>query len=84
MLTLAVLVHDLEEGRGKDPVRYMTYLAETIWAVARKSSRMLNNMEENLGILQLVRLQICLKVRLYNFATAFNHNVGTNGVGKTR
>jgi hypothetical protein len=70
MLTLVVLVRDLEEELGKDPVRYMTYLAETIWAVARKSSRMLNNMEENLGILQLVRLQICLKVRLYNIATA--------------
>lgn len=70
MLTWAVLVHDLEEGWGKDPVRYMTYLAETIWAVARKSSRISNNMEENLGILQLVRLQICIKVRLYNIATA--------------
>jgi hypothetical protein len=69
MLTWAVLVRDLEEELGKDPVRYMTYLAETIWAVARKSSRMLNNMEEDLGILQLVRLQVCLEVRLYNTAT---------------
>ena len=65
-----MLVRDLEEGWRKDPVRYMTYLAKTIWAVVRKSSRILNNMEENLGILQLVRLQICIKVRLYNIATA--------------
>lgn len=40
-------LNDLEKWRGgTDPVRYMIYLAEAMWAAGRSSSRMLSNIEE--------------------------------------